>query len=164
MNWQRKLTNKRARKKLLTMTLFPYWFWVSHWKTILCHVLSSISLLSTPILCFSIQIEKQTVRYHKLDEAVNFVFYHRLYILNDISLSVFFFCVKLKSERESHFWPYLQFFSRAKIVFHAHFFPLFWNFSRPLFVFTPTFAIFFHGLKIWFHAQNFRNFHGFLYF
>ena len=71
----------------------------------------------------------------------------------------FFFCVKLKKGRESHFWPFFQFFSRAKIVFHAHFFPLFWDFSRPLF-FHAHFCDFFHGLKIWFHAQNFGNFHG----
>ena len=59
----------------------------------------------------------------------------------------FFLGVKHKNGRESHFFQYFWFFSRAKIVFHAHFSPFFLVFSRPLLMFTPVFFLFFHGQK-----------------
>ena len=75
-----------------------------------------------------------------------------------------FFCVKLKSGRESHFWPYFQFFFTGKNRFSRPLFSTFLGFFTATFCFHAHFCDFFHGLKIWFHAQNFRNFHGFLYF
>ena len=59
----------------------------------------------------------------------------------------FFLGVKLKSGRETHFWHFLQFFSREKIGFHAHFFPLFCDFSRLLFFSRPLLRFFFSRVK-----------------
>ena len=54
----------------------------------------------------------------------------------------FLFPVKIKSARESHFWPFFDFFHGRKSCFHAHFFPLFHGQSK---VFTDTFLDFFTG-------------------
>ena len=54
----------------------------------------------------------------------------------------FFFGVKLKSGRETHFWHFLQVFSQEKIGFHAHFFPFFCDFSRLLFFSRPLLRFF----------------------
>ena len=63
----------------------------------------------------------------------------------------FFFPVKLKSARETHFFWRFWVFSRAERCFHAHFFPFF---SRPLFFFTGTRLVFFHGQKSSFTGRN----------
>ena len=77
--------------------------------------------------------------------------------------SVFFFPVKIKSARESHFWPFFDFFYGRKSRFHAHFFPLFHGQSK---VFTDTFLGFFTG-GFFFTGRKwaiFDNFHAWLFF
>ena len=51
----------------------------------------------------------------------------------------FFFPVKIKIARESHFWPFFRFFSRVKSRFHAC---IFHFFHAHFFVFTDTFLLF----------------------
>ena len=48
---------------------------------------------------------------------------------------MFFFCVKIKSVRETIFWAFFHFFHGQKKVFHAHFLNIFTDtlaFSRAL--------------------------------
>ena len=58
--------------------------------------------------------------------------------------TVFFFPVKIKSARESHFWGVFRFFSRAENRFHAYFFHFFHGHSSN---FTGTFLKIFTGWK-----------------
>ena len=53
---------------------------------------------------------------------------------------MFFFPVKTKSARESHFCPFFRFSSREEKLFHGHFFRFF--------------PVFFTGTKNRFHGQN----------
>ena len=54
--------------------------------------------------------------------------------------TAFFFPVKIKSARESHFWPFFDFFHGRQSGFHAHFFQLFHGQSK---VFTDAIFDFF---------------------
>ena len=69
--------------------------------------------------------------------------------------SVFFFPVKIKSARESHFCPFFPFFSRVENRFHGHFFRFF-----PVF-FTGTQIGFTGGVyqkSYHFRGENCSNF------
>ena len=71
--------------------------------------------------------------------------------------SVFFFPVKIKSARESHFWPFFDFFHGRQHPFHAHFFHFF---HAHFLVFTDTFGHFFAFSRalFYFHAHFFFSF------
>ena len=71
-------------------------------------------------------------------------------------LSVFFFSIKTKSARESHFCPFFRFSSRVEKLFHGHFFrffPVFFTGRRQIFTgvisrvdrFFSRFFTVFHG-------------------
>ena len=68
-----------------------------------------------------------------------------------IYISVFFFPVKTKSRRESHFWHFLQFFSRVQNHFHARIFDIFHGQSG---LFTDTFKDFFTGMNFFSRAEK----------
>ena len=85
-------------------------------------------------------------------------------------VSVFFFPVKIKSARESHFGPFFQFFHGQKTNFTPTFWPIFEFFHAHLFffhghkfdrfsgkvhVFTGYFAKIFHGHQLYFHGHDF---------
>ena len=66
----------------------------------------------------------------------------------------FFFPVKIKSARESHFCPFFPFFSRVENVFHGHFFGFFPFSSRVEEKFS---RVEFHGLPNFFHGYYFAS-------
>ena len=72
-------------------------------------------------------------------------------------LAAFFFPVKIKSARESHFWPFFDFFHGRQHPFHAHFFHFF---HAHFLVFTDTFGHFFAFSRalFYFHAHFFFHF------
>ena len=55
---------------------------------------------------------------------------------------LYFFPVKIKSARESPFWPFFRFFSRVEFWLSR---PLFWKFSRVVRFFHGHYLINFHG-------------------
>ena len=91
-------------------------------------------------------------------------------ILRPLKFAVFFFPVKIKSARESYFWPFFGFFHGHFCVFTPTFLPIFqffhahFFFSRALFIFFFVFSRFFHGHKIHFHGHKTDFFHGQLFF
>ena len=73
------------------------------------------------------------------------------------SASVFFFPVKTKSVRESHFGHFLPLFSRVQNHFHARIFDIFHGQSR---FFTDTFKDFFTGMNFFFTGKKLEFFTG----
>ena len=69
----------------------------------------------------------------------------------------FFFPVKTKSVRESHFWHFLPFFSRVQNHFHARIFDIFHGQSG---IFTDTFKDFFTGMNYFFTGRKMKYFTG----
>ena len=80
-----------------------------------------------------------------------------------IYFDCFFFPVKMKKTRETRFWPFWRFFSRAHFVFQACNFSI-WLFSRPLFFSRALFFIFFTDWKFSFMGEDLVFFMAFLHF
>ena len=70
---------------------------------------------------------------------------------------VFFFPVKMKSARESHFWPIFGFFHGQKSVFTPTFLPNSELFHGHFFFHGHVFGFFFTGSKNRFHGQKSKN-------
>ena len=77
--------------------------------------------------------------------------------------TVFFFGRETPKWAWKPFRPLIPVFFTGKNRFSRPLFSTFLGFFTATFCFHAHFCDFFHGLKIWFHAQNFRNFHGWVF-